>query len=105
MKTATASTKNKEATIHEMEDLFRKIDTLELNDRLLKWKETRRTAPFKVCVEREKLALESWKDTEGEDIEIRRAKLLRKILEGAPIDILDFDVIVGRVAKGLLEPP
>ena len=102
MKTATASTKKKEVEPHKMEDLFRKIDTLELNDRLLKWKEARRTAPFEVCVEREKLAMESWRETEGEDIEIRRAKLFKKVLEGAPIAILGFDVIVGRVSKGLL---
>lgn len=102
MKTATASTKKKEVVTHKMEDLFRKIDTLELNDRLLKWKEARRNTPFTVCVEREKLAMESWQETEGEDIEIRRAKLFKKILEGSPIEILDFDVIVGRMTKGLL---
>ncbi len=100
-----ASKKKEDIYSEEVDiDLLRQIDDLGLNSRLMQWKEARRTTPFKVCVEREKLAMESWKETEGEDIEIRRAKLLKKILEGAPIDILDFDVIVGRVAKGLLEP-
>ncbi len=84
------------------EDLFRQIDTLELNERLLRWKEARRNAPSRVCVERQKLAMESWKETEGEDIEIRRAKLLAKILDSVPIEILDFDLIVGRISTGLL---
>ncbi len=83
-------------------DLLRKIDGMKLNERLLKWKEARQNATTTVCVERQRLAMESWKETEGEDIEIRRAKLLKKILEGVPIAILDFDLIVGRVSKYLL---
>jgi pyruvate-formate lyase len=103
METATAATNKAEAATHKMEDLFRKIDGLELPERLVRWKESRRTAPFTVSVERERLALESWKETEGEDIEIRRAKLFKEISEGVPIGILDFDLIVGRVSSGLLD--
>ena len=47
--------------------------------------------------------MESWKATEGEDIEIRRAKLFKNIAEGSPIGILPFDLIVGRVSSGLLD--
>ena len=86
-----------------MENLFREIDALQLNDRLLQWKEARRAAPITVCVERERLALESWQETEGEDIEIRRAKLFQKLTAGAPINILETDLIVCRLAAGMLE--
>ena len=103
MQTAIATAMEPKSATTEMEALFSQIDALELPDRLLKWKEARRTAPFTVCVERDRLALESWKETEGEDIEIRRAKLFKKIAEGLPIGILDFDLIVGRVSSGLLD--
>jgi formate C-acetyltransferase len=103
MQTGTVSTKREEAAATmQDEDLFRKIDGLELNERLLRWKEARRNAPWRVCVERQQLAMESWKETEGEDIEIRRAKMLAKILDSVPIEILDFDLIVGRISTGLL---
>ena len=84
------------------EELFREIDAVQLNERLLRWKEARRDAPWQVCTRRQQLATQSWKETETEDIEIRRAKMLENILANAPIEILDFDLIVGRVSKGLL---
>ena len=84
------------------EELFQQIDGLQLNERLLRWKEARRNAPWRVCTRRQQLAMESWKETEGEDIEIRRAKMLEKILASVPIEILDFDLIVGRISTGLL---
>ncbi|MDD2735420.1 MAG: pyruvate formate lyase family protein [Desulfuromonadaceae bacterium] len=82
---------------------FKEIDALELSDRIHRWKDARNTAQFRVCVEREKLAMKSWKESEGEDIELRRALLFKEIAEGSPIDILDFDLIVGRPSKGLLD--
>ena len=43
------------------------------------------------------------KETErGRILRIRRAKMLQNILINAPIEILDFDLIVGRVSTGLL---
>jgi formate C-acetyltransferase len=103
MATTTASTNQPKSAGAGMENLFREIDALQLNDRLLQWKEARRAAPITVCVERERLALESWQETEGEDIEIRRAKLFQKLTAGAPINILETDLIVGRLAAGMLE--
>ena len=101
MGNANASTK-----IITGEDMDRdrrsKIDDLQLNPRLAQWKKARREAVFEVCVEREKIAMASWKETEKEDLEIRRAKLFKAVLQGAPIAILDYDVIVGRVSKGIL---
>jgi pyruvate formate-lyase/glycerol dehydratase family glycyl radical enzyme len=48
-----------------------------------------------VCSERTRLLTESWKETEGEPIAIRRAKAFHKILEGIPIAIRDNELIVG----------
>ena len=59
-------------------ELFLEIDAVQLNERLLRWKEARRDAPWQVCTRRQQLATQSWKETETEDIEIRRAKMLAK---------------------------
>jgi len=99
---AGASQRPEAATTMADEVLFRKIDALDLSERVQRWKEARRNAPWRVCVERQQLAVESWKETEGEDLEIRRAKMLARILASVPIEILDFDLIVGRISTGLL---
>ena len=63
------------------ENLLREIDNLELSDRIRQWQKAMKGCPSQIYVDRQKLALESWKETEGEDIEIRRAKLFKKIVE------------------------
>ncbi len=83
-------------------DLRGRIDRLELSDRLKAWKEAFLNASPKVPVERAELIIQSWQETEGEDIEIRWAKLLKKVLEGIPIAIYDFDLLVGRETQHLL---
>ena len=80
------------------ENLLREIDNLGLNDRIRQWQKAMKECPSQIYVDRQRLALESWKETEGEDIEIRRAKLFKKIAENVPIKIHDFDVLVGRLA-------
>ena len=104
MESTTVMTELKKIQRKEMTDLFQKIDKLVLGPRLSAWKEMRKTSTWKICSDRDRICMASWKETEGEDIEIRRAKLFKKLCEEMPIDILDIDLIVGRVAKGLLEP-
>ena len=53
------------------EDLLREIDKLGLSDRIRRWQKAMKTRPSRIYVDRQKLALESWKETEGEDIEIK----------------------------------
>ena len=52
-------------------DLLRMIDELQLNKRLIQWKEAMFNAKPEICSDRAKHAMQSWKETEGEDIEIR----------------------------------
>ncbi|NLL52449.1 MAG: hypothetical protein GX248_07095 [Peptococcaceae bacterium] len=85
--------------------LLKRIDNLELSDSLFELKHAMFSAQRKVSVDRIKLAMESWQETEGEDIEIRRAKLFKKILEQVPIAIYDFDIIVGRETEHLVGAP
>ncbi len=87
------------------EALLKRIDNLQLSTRLFQLKDAMFSAPRIISVERAKLAMESWKETEGEDIELRRAKLFKKVLEGVPIAIYDFDVVVGRETEHLVGAP
>lgn len=87
------------------EDLLKRIDQLKLSERLYRLKDAMFSAPRKISVARAKLAMESWKETEGEDLEIRRAKLFQKVLEGVPIAIYDFDIVVGRETDYLVGAP
>lgn len=48
-----------------------------------------------ICAERAKLITESYKETEGQPMSIRRAKALEKILMGMSIYIEDDELIVG----------
>ena len=87
------------------EALLKKIDNLQLSPRLFQLKDAMFGAPRIISVDRARLAMESWKETEGEDIEIRRAKLFKRVLEGVPIAIYDFDIIVGRETEHLIGAP
>jgi pyruvate formate-lyase/glycerol dehydratase family glycyl radical enzyme len=87
------------------EALLKSIDDLQLSNRLFLLKDAMFSAPRIISVERAKLAMESWKETEGEDIELRRAKLFKKVLEGIPIAIYDFDIVVGRETEHLVGGP
>ena len=76
--------------------LLERIDKLELSERNRQWREEVRKAPWRVYADRERWTVASWKETEGEDLEIRRAKLLKKVMENVQIAIHPFDEIVGR---------
>jgi formate C-acetyltransferase len=87
------------------EKLIKEIDSLQLSKRLFQLKDAMFSAPRIISADRASLAMESWKETEGEDIELRRAKVFKKVLEGVPIAIYDFDIIVGRETEHLIGAP
>lgn len=83
-------------------ELLNEIDRTKLDDKRTRWKEAVKAAPYKLHLDRQKYATESWKQTEGEDIEIRRAKLFEHVVKNIEISILDFDFIVGRVGPTVI---
>ena len=87
------------------EVLINRVNTLQLSERLFRLKDAMLSAPRIITVDRARLAMESWKETEGEDIEIRRARLFEKVLDNAPIAIYDFDMVVGRETEHLVGAP
>ena len=86
-------------------DLLDGIDQLDMSRRLFALKDAMFRAPRKISVDRARLAVASWRETEGEDIELRRAKLFKKVLENVPVAIYPFDTIVGRETEHLVGAP
>jgi pyruvate formate-lyase/glycerol dehydratase family glycyl radical enzyme len=82
--------------------LLDRIDALQLSERNRQWKEAMKAAGWKLFADREQWTVASWRETEGEDLQLRRAKLLKKIVENVEIKIHDFDVIVGRITPGVI---
>jgi pyruvate-formate lyase len=87
------------------QDLLDAIDGLALGDRLFQLKDAMFRAPRRISVDRARLAVASWKETEGQDLELCRARLFEKVLQNVPIAIHPFDVIVGRETEHLVGAP
>jgi len=68
-------------------------------DRVNKLIEMLRNAEEHICCERSRIVTESWKETEGEPLDIRRAKLFRDVMRKNPIAIWDNELIVGSQSK------
>jgi pyruvate formate-lyase/glycerol dehydratase family glycyl radical enzyme len=83
-------------------ELLSRIDALKLGERNRQWKAAMKASGWKLFADREKWTVASWRETEGEDIQIRRAMLFKKVVENIDIRIHDFDVIVGRLTPGVI---
>ncbi len=83
-------------------DILAEIDELELSPSNKAWRDAMTNAPWCLHADRERWTVASWGETDGLDLEIRRAKLLEKILENLTITILPFDQIVGRVTPTVI---
>jgi pyruvate-formate lyase len=82
--------------------LLDQIDNIKLGENILKWKQAMNAAGWKLFAEREKWTVESWRETAGEDIQVRRALLFKKIVENIEIRIHDYDMIAGRLTPSVI---
>ena len=82
--------------------LLSEIDGLELSASNMRWRAAMKAAEWSLCADRDKLAIKSWKETVGEDIQIRRAKLFKEVVENLPISILEFDQLAGRPTRKVI---
>ena len=83
-------------------NLLEKIDNLSLSENNLAWRKAMRESGWKINADREQWTVKSWLETEGEDLQIRRAKLLACVLDNIEIKIHDFDEIVGRPTTSVI---
>jgi pyruvate formate-lyase/glycerol dehydratase family glycyl radical enzyme len=89
----------------QLDQRLDEISAIPLGERVTRLKDAMLAAPRKITIDRARLAMESWQETEGEDIEVRRAKLFKKVVEGVPIAIHGFDLIVGRETEHVVGAP
>ena len=82
--------------------LLDQIDQLKLRGRLSIWRQEVKKAPYAYYPDRQALFIESWKETEGEHIQIRRALAFKHICENQPISILPWELIVGKATPGIV---
>ena len=78
------------------------IDVLELGENVLAWKRAMKAAGWKLYADRDRWTVESWRETEGLDIQLRRALLFKKVVENVEIHIHDFDRIAGRLTPAVI---
>jgi formate C-acetyltransferase len=82
---------------HDLEDIY---GVNVLTERVKKRKQAFMDEPKpRVDSARSHLATESWKETEGEHIYMRRARVFARICEGMPIGIFDDELIVGNQTR------
>ncbi|MFC1532124.1 pyruvate formate lyase family protein [Thermodesulfobacteriota bacterium] len=72
------------------------IESIDLNmPRLEALRQAYYDSKVHICPERSHLATESWKESEGQPLHLRRAKLFEKICDEIPVAIFDHELIVG----------
>lgn len=79
--------------------LLDRIDGIRLSERLERLRERYFSETPRVCGERAKLISKVWRETQGDPIEIRRAKLIKRVLEEFPTFIFDDELTVGSWGK------
>ena len=80
-------------------EVMRVIDGIKLTDRLRRLRERYFAESPVTCTERLRLVMESWSETRGEDIELRRAKILQKLAENVPVVIHEGELTIGSITE------
>ena len=75
------------------------IDNLQLNERLKGLKERYLDTTPQLASERGTYYAESWRETEGQPIQLRIAKAGKKVLENIPVPIFDNELVVGGITR------
>ena len=79
---------------------FGAVDSVKcLTERVSRLIKTRQEAAEHMACERSRLVTESWRETEGEPLDIRRAKLFCAVMRGNPVVIREDELIVGVQSK------
>ncbi len=81
--------------------LLKRIDQLTLRDELVDWKAIQVDDTPRIRTERAVAAAESWKRTRGEDLQLRRARLLAHILEKLPVHMHAWQLLAGSATQDI----
>ena len=92
----TTKTKNS----YEIDGKLREIiDGILLNERLKGLKERYLDTVPQLASERGTYYAESWRETEGQPIQLRIARATKKVLENIPVPIFDDELVVGSITR------
>ena len=79
--------------------LLEMIDNTPLNERLKGLKERYLDTTPRLASERGTYYAQSWRETEGQPIQLRIARAVKKVLENIPTPIFDNELVVGSITK------
>ncbi|MFC2006253.1 pyruvate formate lyase family protein [Chloroflexota bacterium] len=79
--------------------LLEMVDNLPLNERLKELKARYLDTMPKLASERGTYYAQSWRETEGQPIQLRIAKAIKKVLENIPVPIFDCELVVGSITR------
>ncbi|MFC1958149.1 pyruvate formate lyase family protein [Chloroflexota bacterium] len=79
--------------------LLEMIDNIPLNERLKGLKERYLDTMPRLASERGTYYAQSWRETEGQPIQLRIAKAVKKVLENIPTPIFENELVVGSITK------
>ncbi|MFH1559965.1 MAG: pyruvate formate lyase family protein [Chloroflexota bacterium] len=75
------------------------IDSLPLNERLKGLKECYLDTVPELASERGTYYAQSWRETEGQPIQLRLAQAVKKVLENVPVSIFENELVVGSLTR------
>jgi len=65
---------------------FAQVDSVNcITGRVASLLELRKNAVEHICCERSRIVTDSWKSTDGQNLDIRRAKLFRQVMRETPL--------------------
>ncbi|MFC2024808.1 pyruvate formate lyase family protein [Chloroflexota bacterium] len=80
-------------------ELLEAIGNIQLNGRLKGLKERYLDTIPQLASERGTCYAESWRETEGQPIQLRIARAIKKVLENIPVPVFDDELVVGSITK------
>ncbi|UCG82418.1 MAG: hypothetical protein JSW38_09485 [Dehalococcoidia bacterium] len=79
--------------------ILERIDIIQLNDRLKGLKEQYLDTMPRLATERDTYYAQSWRDTEGQPIQLRIAEAVKRVLENIPTPVFENELVVGSITK------
>jgi pyruvate formate-lyase/glycerol dehydratase family glycyl radical enzyme len=79
--------------------LLDKIDTILLNERLARLKQRYLNTAPRLASERDVYYIQSWRETEGQPIQLRIANAVKNVLENVPTPVFEDELVVGSITK------
>ena len=75
------------------------IDTIQLNERLEGLKKRYFDTVPRLTSERSTYYAQSWRETDGQPIQLRIAKAVKRVLEHVPTPIFENELVAGSITK------